>query len=79
MKTETRLIGWFRYKNKEGRDMVCFMVTAQPIPQDKGDGFYTKNFYVSADLGMHNGLKMGKVEITTNAWNSNILEAIKNI
>lgn len=78
MKTETTLLGWFKYR-KENRDMVCFMCLAQSIPSERGNGYYTKNFYVNQDQELHNGLKAGKVEIETNAWNSNILEKIKNI
>lgn len=78
MKTETTLLGWFKYR-KENRDMVCFECLAQSIPSERGNGYYTKNFYVSQEQGLHNGLKAGKVEIETNAWNSNILEKIKNI
>lgn len=82
---KTKLIGWFEYKSKKNdADMICFTVVGAPVREDRGSGFYTKSFYISKDDAIEKGidlekLRFGDVEISTNAWNSNILEGIKNI
>lgn len=81
---QSSLIGYFYYKQKEtGIDKVLITVMSSKIPESKGSGYYTKNFYCNREdfpqITQNKELKAGKVEIITDAWNSNVLEAIYNI
>lgn len=74
---QTTLLGYFRYR-KNDIERVAVTVLANQIDKSRGDGYYTKTFYCDPSI-IPSGLKAGKVNVKTNAWNSNQLEEIANI
>lgn len=78
----TTCIGFFNYSKKEtGKNMVCITLLTNPVPADKGSGYYNRPYYMSKDDFDQKcpDLKAGKVDVEFNAFNPYQIEKIKNV
>lgn len=78
----TTCTGFFYYTQKETKiEKVCITLLTNPVPADKGSGYYNRQYYMDRTLfnSMCPDLKAGKVEVEINAFNSYQIDKIKNV